>query len=367
MAIFKFGGGGGGGPITPAVAQDHIFETTAARDSYFTANTTRLAELVTGTPIVVTISSVPRFQTWGAVTPLTVVAYSANNWADQDAIDGARIFALLNALSTVSLQTPAQSTTTNSVSSLIEGRLPLATATGLANSPARMSGDRIFIPELEIESGTLRAGDVIALSEATGFLAINNQLDGNQFTLLDFRTPRTGASSRPRRLALTEGERRRNLQANVSQELTAAEVMADYLTIELGRTNTLILFSSTAITNLRIRIENVSPDAQIPVKYFPSRRVWEEGTGGADFAQGGELSLMLEGSPLVFGANRTLRLIVRKDAGTLLGFNDEPAVSIIFQAGEFVDSADLRDVPDMIGELGRRTRSAWNRRPGISR
>ncbi len=336
---------------TGGVSQDHIFESTAARDTYFTSSDARLAELITGTPIVVTISGTPRFQSWGAATPAQISDYAATNWATEDAIDGTRILTLLNALTAVSVQTQAQSDTTNSVSGLTVGRLPIATATGLENSPARMSGERVFIPELEVESGTVRVGDVIGLSEATGFVALNNQLDGNQFTILDFLTPPNAASSRPRRLALTEGQRRVNLQANVGQMLTQPEIQADYITQELGRTNELILFSDTPITNLRVRIENVTPGNPQPVKYIPSRRAWEDGTGGLDFTPGGELALPITSSPMVFGPNRTLRIIVRKSSGTLLGFNNEPAASVEFQGGQFVESADLTDVPDNVGDL----------------
>ena len=115
--------GGGTTPPTPGttVTQDHIFPSTQARDDYFTLNNTRVAELITGTPIIVAISGTPRFQTWGAATPADTNAYVNTNWTTEDAIDGARILALLNALSDIRVQTQEQADTTNSVSGLTVG------------------------------------------------------------------------------------------------------------------------------------------------------------------------------------------------------------------------------------------------------
>ena len=120
MTIFKFGGSTAGTPGT-TVTQDHIFASTTERDDYFS---TRLSELVTGTPIVVTVSGRPVFQTWAAAVPADADAYNAANWATQDAIDGARILQLLDAMPTISVQTQAQSDTTDSVSGLTVGRVP---------------------------------------------------------------------------------------------------------------------------------------------------------------------------------------------------------------------------------------------------
>ena len=334
-----------------AVANDHIFPSTTARDAYFQASEARLAELITGTPIVVTISGSPTFQTWAATTPARIADYSATNWMSQDAISGARVLALLNAMPAISVQTQTQSDTTDSVSGLTVGRIPTATANGLVDSPARMSGTRVFVPELEVESGTVRVGNIVALSEATGFVALNNQLDNTQFTLTDFATPPNAPSGRPRRLAFTAGQSRLDLQVNVSENLTADEITSDYVTAQLGRTNQIVLFSSSAVTNLRVRVENVTPGSPIPVKFIPSRMAWEDGTGGLDFTPGGELLLDITDSPMVFGTNRTLRITVRKDSGTLLGSGGQPAVAVLFQPGVFVDSADLDDVPDNIGDL----------------
>ena len=191
----------------------------------------------------------------------------------------------------------------------------------------------------------------MALSEATGFVALNNQLDGTQFTLTDYPTPPDAASGRPRRLEFTAGQSRLDLQVNVSQNLTDNELTADYVTAQLGRTNQIIFFSSDAVTNLRVMIENVSPGAAIPVKFIPSRSAWEAGTGGLDFTPGGELLLDTTDSPMVFGPNRTLRITIRKNTGTLLGSDDRPAVAVSFQPGRFIESADVRDVPTTVTAL----------------
>ena len=81
MTIFKFGGGFGG---TTQITQDHIFATEAERDAYF--NPDRLDELIMGTPIVVTISGRPRFQTWGSSTPADAAAYLNTNWILSDEV-----------------------------------------------------------------------------------------------------------------------------------------------------------------------------------------------------------------------------------------------------------------------------------------
>ena len=345
----------GGGTTTPGttVTQDHIFPSTQARDDYFTLNATRLSELITGTPIIVTISGTPRFQTWGAETPTQISDYSATNWTTEDAIDGARILTLLNAISNIRVQTREQSDTTNSVSGLTVDRLPVATATGLSDSAARYVGGNLFVPgQPGFEATGFDVGELLRLSESAGFLSYISGLDSIRRTLIGFRTPPTAASSRPRRLALTQAERQVDIQANLSGSFTEAEVTQRYTIPDQGRINAIQLFSTTAITNLRIRINNISPGTAGTVKYIPNRQAWLDGAGGLDFTPGGELRIRIDDSPLFSGPNQVYELTIRKGSGTLQGTTAAgPAFVIRMQNGTLTELADLNDVSDRLTQL----------------
>ena len=348
MVWRRFGtaGGGSGGPSR--VTEDHIFQSAQARDDYFTANVSRLAELITGTPIIVVISGAPRFQTWGAITPTQLSAYSNTNWATQSAINGAEILSLLNAMSGISVQTTDQSETVNSLSNLSTGRFPIATARGLVDSDLRIINQELFVPgRAYIEATGLDLGEVTRLSESAGSVSYTSILDRIRHTLIDFRSPANAASSRPRRLALTQAERQFDIQANVSDPMTANELGGTYTINQLGRINALQFFSQTAVFNVRIAITSGFD----VVKYIPSREAWDNGTGGLDFTPGGELLIRIDDSPLFSAANQIFSITIRKGSGTLLGFGGLPAFVIRIQNGTYTELADLNDVPDNIGDL----------------
>ena len=263
-------------------------------------------------------------------------------------LTGAQILALLNAMSGISIQTTAQSETTNSLSNLSAGRFPIATASGLVDSDLRILNTELFLPGRPyIEASGLDLGEVIRVSESAGAVSYISSLDSIRRTLLGFRAPTNAPSSRPRRLALTQSEQQLDVQANVSEPMAGTELGGNYTINRQGRINAIQFFSQTAVFDLRV--QNTS--GFDIVKYIPSREAWDNSEGGLDFTPGGQLLIRLDDSPLFSAANQVFNIAIRKGSGTLLGSGGVPAFVVRIQDGVYRDSADLDDVPDTIGEL----------------
>ncbi len=204
----------------------------------------------------------------------------------------------------------------------------------LASAPARVMDDgSLFIEGVtRVESGTLSVGPFVQLSERGGFLGTTNAL-GDEFTIVDYRTPKDAPSSVPRYLALLEAENRFDIQT-VQTETLNSPVAFNYTPTLLARTNSLIGQVGSSVDNLRFRITDQETGSV--VKYYPSEANWIDGIGQA--FETGEMTLSFDDTELPLAPGRTLSIEIRYESGTLLGdTNGIPALSAMLQRGEFVD------------------------------
>ncbi len=341
---FNFFAGTSGDGIT----QDHIFESADVRNSYF--NPDRLAELITGTPIVINTGSGAMFQVWAGMTdPAT---YDNTQWSDSLNITGAQIVTLVNSEPDANILTDSQRDAINDVIGLTSTRIPRATATGLADTEVRIIGGDMFVPgRLETESGTIGIGDIVSLSESGGFLSLVNAIDNRRYNVIDFYVPTTAASSKPRRLALTESERRFVLNGQSGTSIQNRNITGTYTASESGRINALIINTFLGINNLRIQIRNVSPGNATDIKYIPNRQAWLDGSGGLEFTQSGEHIIRIDDSPLIFDAGRQYSITFVSTSGDLAGGGSSPFLAVLAQSGSFVEMADITDILDEFTDL----------------
>ena len=124
--------------------RDHLFESEAARDSYFTDN---LDELVTATPIIVNTGSEVVFQVWGGMTNPT--RYDNSQWSAMTI--PSQWTQLTDTPSTITASRIVKSNEAgNSLEfndALTENRILAAdNAGGLKDTQARFIGNDLFIP-----------------------------------------------------------------------------------------------------------------------------------------------------------------------------------------------------------------------------
>lgn len=229
---------------------------------------------------------------------------------------------------------------------LTDQRVPFNNAGSLEDSPIRvMSDGSAFVQGItRIESGTLAVGPFVEVSERGGFLGLTNAF-GDEFTFVDYRTPRGEPSSAPRLLEYTEAENNFDIQT-VQTESLSSPVSFQYTPTMLARTNALLGQVGTDVTNLRFRVTNVNDVTQV-LKYWPSEAAWLDGTG-EDFVAG-QIMIDFEDTELPLNQNTTLQIDIRFDSGTLLGdTNGVPALTAILQRGQFADVALDRQLVDGI-------------------
>ncbi len=347
MSLFKYGIFVGSS--VAMVSQDHLFESEQVRDAYFTDN---LDELLTGTPIVVNRSGRTVFQVWGGASgPDT---YDNSQWADSTSVTGQQIIMLVNAEADANIMTDNQRNASNSVAQLTEGRLPVATATGLQDTKHRIlpEGNLFVAGDLETESGTITLGDLIRLSESGGLVSYLNGISSVRRNLVDYLAPTDGNSGKARRFNLTQAERRLIVNGEVGTSIQGRSGKLTVTTPSSGRVNSLIISSFLGINNLRIRITSMSPVAEAVVKYLPSRASWLTESGGYDFpSRGGPPSpdehvISLSDSPLIFDSGRQLAIDFSNSSGDLAGGSNGPFLAVMVQNGVFVNLADIGDIPE---------------------
>lgn len=329
---FRTGVGGSGrgfelGPAQNVFTGADRATAEAARDAYATANPSWLASYNSDTNLNIRLEFEENSD---AVAEYQVRNDAGDAWVKNE--------------SAVGVRGPAGRDGTADLGNLTNGRVPYYDGSVLRNSPMRrMSDGSAFIEGItRIESGTLAVGPFVNLSERGGFLGLRNAL-GDDFTLLDFRTPRNAASSKPRRLAYTEAENDFVIQAVQTEPLTSP-VSFEYVPTLLARTNAFKGIVGTAVTNLRYRIADTATGEVF--KYWPSEASWLDNVG-QDLSPG-EMVLDLEDSSLPLNTNLDLTIDIVYDSGTLLGdTNGVPALTAVLQRGEFKELADMDDVnPD---------------------
>lgn len=336
--------GGGGFTLGP---QQNIFvganraAAEAARDAYAAANPAWLAAYNADTNLNIRLSFTEGTASVAVFQIRNNIGYG---WLDNDSFEAVQ-------------GPPGQDGQDGQadLTSVTNGRVPFDNNGTLADSPIRVMEDgTAFIQGItRVEGGTIAVGPFVQISERGGFVGITNAL-GDEFTLVDFRTARDSASSRPRLLELTEAENNFDIQTVQTETLTSP-INFNYTPTLLARSNAFIGQVGSDITNLRLRISDIQTGSVF--KYFPSEAAWLDGTG-VDFAVG-EMTLDFGDTELPLSAGRQLGIEIRFDSGSLLGdTNGIPALTSMLQRGQFTDLAYLRDVPSEVGEDN--VQSNWN-------
>lgn len=236
--------------------------------------------------------------------------------------------------------TPVLQGTPGEVASLVDvpvGQLPYKREDGtFGGSRMRVLDDGSLLapPNFGVESGSVKFGDVLTLSEAAGFLAISNHLNGKNYTLLDYATPRNGASSVPSQFRLIEAEHAFNAQPIDTTTLTANPLIAQYTVQNTARNNALTFRAGAAMTNVRIAIRKVSNG--VVVKYIPSKEAWETGAGGLSWSAG-DNTFDFDDTPIIFNTGDVISFEVRATSVSLKGNATVPYIVSTQQLGEFHD------------------------------
>ena len=343
------GGGGGGGALIVATRSDNslpaLFANFAALEAY-TATASGTADALR-----INVSNADN-----AREVFAVGALDGNNQVSSITAAYIRLNGDWVAVATNLVGTPGQDGQpgqdgSTSVAGVTDRRVPFNDGGTLADSPMRVmgNGDAFIEGVAQIESGTLAVGPFINMSERGGFLGINNA-DGDEYTLVDFLTPRDAASRQPRILELTEAENEFVIQAVQTEELTSP-IVFEYQPSMLARINAFIGFVGQPVTNLRFQIERMTAPTSV-IKYWPSQADWLD-DNGRDFGSG-MMVLDLEDSELPLSPQTRLRITIRFDSGSLLGdTNGVPALTATLQRGQFTSLAFDRDtIPRFVEVTG---------------
>ncbi len=213
-----------------------------------------------------------------------------------------------------------------------------------------LEDNTLLAPEgFATESGSINFGDLITLSEASGFLAIQNNLNGNRYRLVDHYVPKDAPSAKPGYIHMTEAENEFISQGVSSTVLNANPLVFQYTTQLTSRVNSIKFKANAPITNLRIKITAVGPN--VVVKYYPTKASWVQGTGGVNLTAG-DNALDFKDTPLLFQPGEVLSYEIRADNMSLLGNpSGVPYMTAMVQRGIFKYLANAEEVPTSVGQL----------------
>src|SRR5437870_907163 len=305
-------GGYAVGPVQNAFEGANLAEAQTARDTYFTANPTKLAAY-DGNPFYLIRLS------YGVTT--NAEYRSGGVWLDY---------------------TPFLQGLPGEVASLVGvpvNEIPYKKLDGtFAGSNMRVldNGSLLAPPNFGVESGSVMFGDVLKLSEAAGFLAITNNLNGNNYTILDYYTPRDGATVNPHQFKLNGAEVIFNAQPNDSQILTANPLLIQYTVQHTARNNALTFRANAPMTNVRIKIALVNNG--VVAKYIPNKTVWEKETGGLTWTTG-DNTFDFEDTPIIFNTGDLISFEIRADSVSMKGsVSGTPYIASTQQQGVFYNA-----------------------------
>lgn len=213
-----------------------------------------------------------------------------------------------------------------------------------------LEDNTVLAPEgFATESGSINFGDLITLSEASGFLAIQNNLNGNRYRLVDHYVPKDAPSAKPGYVHMYEAENEFVSQGTFDTTLNANPLVFSYTTALLSRVNSLKFKTASAMTNFRMKITAVGPD--VVVKYFPTKASWAQGTGGENLVAG-ENVLDFKDTPLLFEPGTTLSFEIRANSVSMLGNSSGmPYMTAIVQRGQFKYLANEEDIPENVSSF----------------
>lgn len=167
-----------------------------------------------------------------------------------------------------------------------------------------------------VESGSVKFGDVLILSEAAGFLQIANQINGNSYTVLDYFAQRDAPSAPPSAFLADDVAFSFVAQADDSVNLTANPLVFDYTIQNTSRTYSLFMRTFAAMSNVRIKITQVSNN--VALKYVPTKEAWETGIGGLEWALG-DNTFDFGDTPLILRTGQPIRFEIEATTVSLKG------------------------------------------------
>jgi hypothetical protein len=232
------------------------------------------------------------------------------------------------------------------------GEIPYKTITGeFAGSNMRVLEDGTVLapPGFTVESGSVTFGEALTLSEISGYLGISNHINGNEYTVVDFHTPRDAPSLRPIIFSLNEPEFEFTAQAVDTTNLTDNPLQYDYTIQNTARVRAVKFRTFAPMTNVRMKITQVSNG--VVLKYVPTQQAWQEGMGGLDWIAG-DNTYDFEDTSLNFQAGTLIHFEIHATAVALKGnASGIPYFTGTIQRGDFLEliteadyeASDVRD------------------------
>lgn len=213
-----------------------------------------------------------------------------------------------------------------------------------------LDDNTLLAPEgFATESGSINFGDLITLSEASGFLAIQNNLNGNRYRLVDHYVPKDASSSKPGYVHMIEAENEFVSQGIFDTTLNANPLIFSYTTSLLSRVNSLKFKTASSMTNFRMKITATGPN--VVVKYYPTKAAWVQGVGGESLAAGDNV-LDFKDTPLLFEPGQNLSFEIRANSVSMLGnASGVPYMTAMVQRGQFKYLANFEEIPSLVSEL----------------
>lgn len=288
-----------------------------ARDTYFTSNPSVFAAYQGNPNLLV------RLVYTGTTT---FQGYSGGTWVDY---------------------TPVLQGEPGEVASLVDvpvGQLPFKRLDGtFGGSRMRVLDDGSLLapPGFGVESGSVKFGDVLLLSEAAGFLQVNNLINDRPYTVLDYYTPRDAASSVPSAFMADNPAFQFVAQSVDTSNLSTNPLVFDYTIQNTSRTYSLFMRAFAPMNNVRIKITQVSNN--VTLKYVPTKEAWETGTGGLTWAIG-DNTFDFNDTPLILRTGQAVRFEIEADVVALKGDSNGIAYfGGLDQLGLFQDVVMQRD------------------------
>lgn len=230
----------------------------------------------------------------------------------------------------------------------------VVTATGSSEAGAAqdsgmmmLSDGSLLLPEnVGVESSSIAFGDLVTLHERNSFMGLSNaQFPDVRFDIIDARTRRTTASERPRQFYLTEAENDFTIQGTDTAVITTNPLTVTYTATLDSQSNAFKFRVDTEMTNVRVRVRYATGN-QTVIKYLPTKRAWETGSGGMTLPVG-EQVIEFPDSPLRTFVNDQIEVTVQADNVALEGTtspSEFPYLVAVIQRGEFRDVAWFQDV-----------------------
>lgn len=336
LPIGGMGSAGGGGftlgpPQNVFTGADRA-AAESARDTYFTANPSNLAEYNADTSLNIIL----QYATSGEEE----AQYQVRNSGGTAWLNNESVRAVAGRDGADGMGIPITNVPADRVPMLSDDRSEFVDSgiRRLSNGELLMPGDTGF------EADSLRIGDISTIHEANSFLRLSNsQFPDVRFDLIDARSRPSEASNRPRQFFLTEAQNDFTIQGVDTETITTSPLTVNYTATLSAQTNEFKFRTAGAMTNVRVTV-SYSTGNQSVIKYLPSKAVVLDGTGGYNFTSG-DNTVSFPDSPFRQFTGDAITVLVEADSINFLGNNSGfPYLVVGLQRGEFRDLAYLSDI-----------------------